>query len=299
MGWVYFLGGLWLFISVSFIIALFILFLIVVSTMAKKRGRSRIGWVLLSFIVSPLLVVLALACLGETEEYRINRIIEEEKLRASIRRGEYYEGTIAKVDSEGWMKKLNTNPVEIVIAVIVLIALIYFFGFFHSGNNTQNNTKQDNTTYDTQKVLRDMIETYKDKDSNIDDLSETHNNTKPVSILDKLGLEEVECDTEYDVISSVGAPHVMMKFKYISNEPVNVGINVEGVFINNKTKDVECKSSNFMDKTSLQSGMINEVNLSYQGHWWCNDDISCQIYLNGELYKTVKTPPQPCQGYQP
>jgi len=67
-------------------IILSIVLLIFVYKMAKKRGRSGGGWVFLSLFISPLLSMIILACLGETEERRTNRIIQEEELREGIRR---------------------------------------------------------------------------------------------------------------------------------------------------------------------------------------------------------------------
>jgi MFS family permease len=55
-------------------------------SMAKKRGRSQFGWFLISFFLSPILGVIILACLGETDEKRRWRILEEEELRQGIGR---------------------------------------------------------------------------------------------------------------------------------------------------------------------------------------------------------------------
>ena len=52
---------------------------------ANKRGRSGFGWFIFSVIFSPLLGFIVLLCLGETEEKRRERIIEDEKLRQSLR----------------------------------------------------------------------------------------------------------------------------------------------------------------------------------------------------------------------
>lgn len=53
--------------------------------MAHKRGRNIYGWAALAFIVDPLLAIILLACLGETEKQRLKRIRKEEELRQSIR----------------------------------------------------------------------------------------------------------------------------------------------------------------------------------------------------------------------
>ena len=158
-----------------------------------------------------------------------------------------------------------------------LLFLAVLFISFYSCVNTQNSAKQDDTNADAQNANVVPQQT-----------------TKVESLLDRLGLEEVECSTETNWINYSGAPHVMMKFKYISSKPVDSSISVDGVYIDNKTKEVKDRAVDYLNKISLQSGMINEINLSYGEPYWCNDDISCQIYLNGELYKTVKTPPEPC-----
>ena len=108
--------------------------------------------------------------------------------------------------------------------VIISVFIVYFlFGNFlpsrqtskteiHDG--TQRSIKQDNTNVESYQV-----------------------NKK--SIIDKLEL--VECKTgfyaNYDnnrgIISSC-QPIVIMKFKNISNEPLNEGIEIEGVFIDKK-----------------------------------------------------------------
>lgn len=48
----------------------------VVSSMANKRGRNEIGWVIFSFFALPLAIILLL-CLGETDEKRKKRLEEE------------------------------------------------------------------------------------------------------------------------------------------------------------------------------------------------------------------------------
>lgn len=48
----------------------------VVSSVAHKRGRSEIGWVIFSFFAFPLAIILLL-CLGETDEKRKERLEEE------------------------------------------------------------------------------------------------------------------------------------------------------------------------------------------------------------------------------
>jgi Na+/melibiose symporter-like transporter len=53
--------------------------------MAKKRGRSQWGWLVFSIFLSPILAMLFIVLLGETDERRHQRIREEEEIRAKYR----------------------------------------------------------------------------------------------------------------------------------------------------------------------------------------------------------------------
>jgi len=61
---------------------------ILVGVIADKKGRSVLGWVVLSLFISPLIAIIIVAIIGESNENRMKRIIEEEKIREAIRRGE-------------------------------------------------------------------------------------------------------------------------------------------------------------------------------------------------------------------
>lgn len=50
---------------------------IIPARMARKRGRSEVGWVLLGFCISPFWVYILLAILGETKEKIKQDIINE------------------------------------------------------------------------------------------------------------------------------------------------------------------------------------------------------------------------------
>lgn len=67
------------------IAALVLMLLIIPVKMANTRGRSATLWFIFSLIISPFLVMLFLALLGETDEKRKSRIIEEEELRMRYR----------------------------------------------------------------------------------------------------------------------------------------------------------------------------------------------------------------------
>ena len=66
-------------ICLAFTIALLVLYWKVLATIANKRGRSTLPWFLLSFLLSPVFVILLLLVMGETDEKRRERIEEEER----------------------------------------------------------------------------------------------------------------------------------------------------------------------------------------------------------------------------
>ena len=71
--------------GIILLIALGVWFLVLVARMARKRGRHAFPWVLLALFTSPITPAILLLCLGETEQHRKERIIEEERLRLTIR----------------------------------------------------------------------------------------------------------------------------------------------------------------------------------------------------------------------
>lgn len=59
-----------------------------VGFVASSRGRSWENWFLISLFLSPLVGFVAVLAMGETREARLDRIQDEERLRAAIRRRE-------------------------------------------------------------------------------------------------------------------------------------------------------------------------------------------------------------------
>ena len=51
---------------------------------ASNRGRGYGGWFFIAFFGSPLLAAVLLIALGDTEEQRTKRIMEDEELRQSV-----------------------------------------------------------------------------------------------------------------------------------------------------------------------------------------------------------------------
>jgi len=73
-------------IFVFLFLLVYIIFLAVVYNSARKRGRSTMGWIFFAILFTPLLCLFLLLILGETEEQHEERIIEEERLRRSVRK---------------------------------------------------------------------------------------------------------------------------------------------------------------------------------------------------------------------
>lgn len=64
----------------------------VTASLARKKGRSGFGWFVIACIITPYLSMIILACLGETEEKRRERIMDEERLRQRSQRTEQMFG---------------------------------------------------------------------------------------------------------------------------------------------------------------------------------------------------------------
>jgi len=75
----------WIMVITAFIVTYF-LGLYAVYIMAKKRGRMEAGWTILALFTTPLIGMLLLACLGETDDQENQRIYREELIRESARR---------------------------------------------------------------------------------------------------------------------------------------------------------------------------------------------------------------------
>lgn len=72
-------------VLIAFLAVLLIMLYVIPVKMAKKRGRSQFGWFVFSIFLSPILAMVFLALLGESEEGRHQRIKEEERIRAMYR----------------------------------------------------------------------------------------------------------------------------------------------------------------------------------------------------------------------
>lgn len=74
--------GAFIFICFLFVVAICIIFYFVIPyNMAKNRGRSAGLWILLGFIISPLLVYIILAIIGDSDEKKREELIREMERR--------------------------------------------------------------------------------------------------------------------------------------------------------------------------------------------------------------------------
>ena len=64
-------------LCILFVFFLFWLWILLPAKMAKKRGRSRLGWVLLFWIISPFWGIIALLILGDSKKKIKEELIKE------------------------------------------------------------------------------------------------------------------------------------------------------------------------------------------------------------------------------
>ena len=56
----------------------------VTASLARRKGRSGFRWFIIACFITPYLAMIVLACLGETEDKRMKRILEEEEFKRRI-----------------------------------------------------------------------------------------------------------------------------------------------------------------------------------------------------------------------
>ena len=72
--------------TIIMVILIIVLILInIVVEAATSKGRSAWAWGIFAFFCSPLVALLALICLGDTDKRRLEKIEEEARLRQAIR----------------------------------------------------------------------------------------------------------------------------------------------------------------------------------------------------------------------
>ena len=84
--------------ALFFIVTIILTF--ITASAARKRGRSGFGWFLLACVISPYIALIILACLGDTEEKKKDKIYEEELLRKEIKRSNFSEAEESTAPSQ-------------------------------------------------------------------------------------------------------------------------------------------------------------------------------------------------------
>lgn len=86
-----------LILGIVLTLTIYILLCRIPAKMAKNKGRSFNGW--FSFLTNPLLGIIIVACLSETEQKRLQRLVEEEEIRQKIAKGDINSNNISNYKS--------------------------------------------------------------------------------------------------------------------------------------------------------------------------------------------------------
>ena len=71
---------------IMLLFVLYLLFCIIPAQMAETRGRSVMGWFLLSILITPFYTTFIIFFLGETDKKRKKRIFQEEEWKILCRK---------------------------------------------------------------------------------------------------------------------------------------------------------------------------------------------------------------------
>lgn len=66
-------------VLVTILVALWLFWIYIPASMARNRGRSALGWVLLAWVLTPLWVIIILLVLGDSKEKLSKDIIDQLK----------------------------------------------------------------------------------------------------------------------------------------------------------------------------------------------------------------------------
>ena len=66
-------------VSVTILVVLWLFWIHIPASMARNRGRSALGWVLLTWVLSPLWIIIILLILGDSKEKLSKDIIDQLK----------------------------------------------------------------------------------------------------------------------------------------------------------------------------------------------------------------------------
>lgn len=66
-------------VLVTILVVLWLFWIYIPASMARNRGRSALGWVLLAWVLSPLWIIIILLILGDSKEKLSKDIIDQLK----------------------------------------------------------------------------------------------------------------------------------------------------------------------------------------------------------------------------
>lgn len=66
-------------VLVTILVVLWLFWIYIPASMARNRGRSALGWVLLAWVLTPLWVIIILLVLGDSKEKLSKDIIDQLK----------------------------------------------------------------------------------------------------------------------------------------------------------------------------------------------------------------------------
>ena len=66
-------------VPVAILLVLWLFWIHIPASMARNRGRSALGWVLLAWVLSPLWIIIILLILGDSKEKLSKDIIDQLK----------------------------------------------------------------------------------------------------------------------------------------------------------------------------------------------------------------------------
>ena len=72
-------GAASIIVSVAILAVLWLFWIHIPASMARNRGRSALGWVLLAWVLSPLWIIIILLILGDSKEKLSKDIIDQLK----------------------------------------------------------------------------------------------------------------------------------------------------------------------------------------------------------------------------
>lgn len=72
-------GAASIIVLVAILVVLWLFWIHIPASMARNRGRSALGWVLLAWVLSPLWIIIILLILGDSKEKLSKDIIDQLK----------------------------------------------------------------------------------------------------------------------------------------------------------------------------------------------------------------------------